>query len=214
MKRAESMHNAIVRKITIFGGSSDDREDPAGRGHSDACWPPLPLRRSGRPSAIRRLLPPAGARRRTEWGDPDLRGIYPLDQVGRTPMQRRPQYGNRLLMTTRNTPRRSGRGRGRGRRRPRGRQQPARRGNWFEYGTALRQTALIVEPAENGRIPELTAEGKRRQAVDESSWNGQVFEGLRTSIRSTAASPAACRRRCCRSRTTTASASSSRRARS
>ena len=36
---------------------------------------------------------------RTAWGDPDLRGMYPLDQVGRTPMQRRPQYGNRLLMT-------------------------------------------------------------------------------------------------------------------
>jgi hypothetical protein len=36
---------------------------------------------------------------KTEWGDPDLRGTYPLDQVGRTPMQRRPQYGNRLLMT-------------------------------------------------------------------------------------------------------------------
>lgn len=35
----------------------------------------------------------------TEWGDPDLRGTYPLDQVGRTPMQRRPQYGDRLLMT-------------------------------------------------------------------------------------------------------------------
>src|SRR5690349_12188788 len=36
---------------------------------------------------------------KTEWGDPDLRGMYPLDQVGRTPMQRRPQYGNRLSMT-------------------------------------------------------------------------------------------------------------------
>ena len=36
---------------------------------------------------------------KTEWGDPDLRGTYPLDQVGRTPMQRRPQYGDRLLMT-------------------------------------------------------------------------------------------------------------------
>src|SRR6187549_4169257 len=36
---------------------------------------------------------------KTAWGDPDLRGTYPLDQVGRTPMQRRPQYGNRLSMT-------------------------------------------------------------------------------------------------------------------
>jgi hypothetical protein len=44
--------------------------------------------------------PPAGWEApRTAWGDPDLRGTYPLDQVGRTPMQRRPQYGNRVTMT-------------------------------------------------------------------------------------------------------------------
>jgi hypothetical protein len=52
-------------------------------------------------------------------------------------------------------------------------------GNWFEYGTALRQTALIVEPAETGRIPALTDEGKRRVPAMRSSWNGQVFESLK-----------------------------------
>jgi hypothetical protein len=69
-------------------------------------------------------------------------------------MQRRPQYGNRLLMTdeeyqaalsaaaevepapTARMPTTS-----------------SAQGNWFEYGTALRQTALVVEPAETGRIP-------------------------------------------------------------
>ena len=115
---------------------------------------------------------------KTEWGDPDLRGTYPLDQVGRTPMQRRPQYGNRLLMTEEEYKEalsaaaevEAGADR-------EDANNQLGSGNWFEYGTALRQTALIVEPAETGRIPELTEEGKRRQQGMRSSWNGQVFEG-------------------------------------
>jgi hypothetical protein len=117
---------------------------------------------------------------RTEWGDPDLRGMYPLDQVGRTPMQRRPQYGNRLLMTedeykeALNSAAEVEAGADR-----EDANNQLGQGNWFEYGTALRQTALIVEPAETGRIPEMTAEGKRRQQTMGSSWKGQVFEGLK-----------------------------------
>lgn len=115
---------------------------------------------------------------KTAWGDPDLRGMYPLDQVGRTPMQRRPQYGNRLLMTeveykealSAAAEVESGADR-------EDANNQLGQGNWFEYGTALRQTALVVEPAATGRIPDLTEEGKRRQKLMKSSWNGQVFEG-------------------------------------
>jgi hypothetical protein len=124
--------------------------------------------------------PPAGWEApRTEWGDPDLRGMYPLDQVGRTPMQRRPNFGNRLLMTDEEYAEavRSAAEVEAGADREDA-SNTLGGGNWFEYGTALRQTALIVEPAETGRIPEMTAEGKRRQAFMKSSWNGQVFERL------------------------------------
>ncbi len=116
---------------------------------------------------------------KTEWGDPDLRGIYPLDQVGRTPMQRRPEYGNRLLMTEDEYRKAlsSAAEVEAGADREDANNQLGQ-GNWFEYGTALRQTALIVEPAETGRIPEMTAEGKRRQQFMGSSWKGQVFESL------------------------------------
>ncbi|HEY6816721.1 MAG TPA: hypothetical protein VI168_14370 [Croceibacterium sp.] len=115
---------------------------------------------------------------KTEWGDPDLRGMYPLDQVGRTPMQRRPQHGDRLLMTEdeyREALSSAAEVEAGADREDASNQLGA--GNWFEYGTALRQTALVVEPAATGRIPEMTAEGKRRQAFMKSSWNGQVFEG-------------------------------------
>src|SRR6478735_292826 len=114
---------------------------------------------------------------KTQWGDPDLRGTYPLDQVGRTPMQRRPQYGNRLLMTEeeyKEALSAAAEVAAGADREDASNQLGA--GNWFEYGTALRQTALIVEPAETGRIPDMTDEGKRRQKDMHSSWNGQVFE--------------------------------------
>ncbi len=121
---------------------------------------------------------PGWAAPKTQWGDPDLRGTYPLDAVGRTPMQRRPEYGNRLLMTDEEYAKavtdaaevEAGADR-------EDASNKLGSGNWFEYGTALRQTALIVEPAETGRIPPLTAEGKALQAGMKSSWNGQVFEG-------------------------------------
>ncbi len=60
-----------------------------------------PLRRSPRRkrSAIRQNRRTGLDCAADAWGDPDLRGTYPLDAVGRTPMQRRPQYGDRLLMT-------------------------------------------------------------------------------------------------------------------
>jgi hypothetical protein len=116
---------------------------------------------------------------KTQWGDPDLRGTYPLDAVGRTPMQRRPEYGNRLLMTDEEYAKavadaavvEAGADR-------EDASNKLGSGNWFEYGTALRQTALIVEPAETGRIPPLTAEGKALPVGMKSSWSGQVFEGL------------------------------------
>jgi hypothetical protein len=114
---------------------------------------------------------------KTQWGDPDLRGTYPLDAVGRTPMQRRPEYGNRLLMTDAEYAKaisdaadvEAGADR-------EDASNKLGSGNWFEYGTALRQTALIVEPAETGRIPPLTEQGKALQAGMKSSWNGEVFE--------------------------------------
>ena len=116
---------------------------------------------------------------RTAWGDPDLRGMYPLDQVGRTPMQRRPQYGNRVLMTDEEYAEalRAAEQVAGGADREDANNQLGQ-GNWFEYGTALRQTALIVEPAETGRIPALTAEGQRRVADMHSSWKDTVFESL------------------------------------
>ncbi|MEO6040649.1 MAG: hypothetical protein ABIP41_02000 [Croceibacterium sp.] len=122
---------------------------------------------------------PGWAVKRTAWGDPDLRGTYPLDAVGSTKMQRPAQYGERLVMSDAEYKKAladaanvaGGADR-------EDASNKLGNGNWFEYGSALRQTALIVEPAATGRIPPLTEEGKRLQSGMNSSWKGLVFEGL------------------------------------
>jgi hypothetical protein len=115
---------------------------------------------------------------RTEWGDPDLRGIWPLDSVGRTPTERPPDLGTKAWLTEEEYAAALAEA-------EQGAQAYAREdaegnigsGHWFEWGKPLRQTSLIMEPA-NGRIPPLTEEGERRSAAMRSSWKVEVFENI------------------------------------
>jgi hypothetical protein len=115
---------------------------------------------------------------RTPWGDPDLRGTWPLDAVGRTPMQRPEALGDKAMLTDEEyraaleSAEKSAQGYDR--------EDKANRigsGHWFEWGKPLRQTSLIMEPA-NGRIPPLTAEGERRSKAMKSSWSQATFEDI------------------------------------
>src|SRR6476646_4820366 len=107
---------------------------------------------------------------RTEWGDPDLQGLWPsLDMQG-TPYERPENFGTRAVLseqelaaretqsarqseadaeTTVNT-QRAPRGTGTG--------PPS---HWGERGRPSRQASLIVDPPD-GRFPPMTAEGERR----------------------------------------------------
>ena len=76
-------------------------------------------------------------------------------------------------------------------------------------GQASRQASLIVEPAD-GRLPPMTPEGQRRAATAEEHLR-DVHAASTTrpsSVRTIAASRAACSDRCSRSSTTTATRSS------
>ena len=128
---------------------------------------------SGAPSA------PAGwTVPRTEWGDPDLTGIWPIDSVGRTPTERPPALGTKAYLideeyaaaiaaaesTAQGYEREDAEG-------------TIGSGHWFEWGRPLKQTSLIMEPA-NGRIPPLTPEGERLSSLMRSSWNVQQFDRI------------------------------------
>jgi hypothetical protein len=117
---------------------------------------------------------------KTAWGDPDLTGMWPISFVGTVPLERcaNARRGGPPCDVTKawNTEEeykaalaRAGQ--------PDRSTQALSRGN---YGAALlsgvtdptvpqRQTSLIVDPP-NGKLPEMTAEGKRLGAMMKSSW--------------------------------------------
>ena len=115
---------------------------------------------------------------RTAWGDPDLTGAWPVDHLAHTPRQRSQLIGTRAELTEAEYAELL----------RLARRQIAWRaeedkanilgmGHWIERGLPLRQSSLIVEPA-NGRYPELTAEGERLAAADTTSWNNDVFDKM------------------------------------
>ena len=113
---------------------------------------------------------------RTPWGDPDLQGTWPLDELGRTPQQRPPQYGDRLYLT--DDEYKKALASAEQALKGAENEEKANKlgaGHWFEGGVPLRQTSLIVEP-KNGRLPPLTEKGKQLAAGMKSSWTQTVFE--------------------------------------
>lgn len=126
-------------------------------------------------------LPPAQngyPAKKTEWGEPDFRGGWPIDHLnGRTPLQRDPKHGERIFLTEAEFGERADTV-----------AQLAKRyenedsqgkmgiGHWAEVAAANRRTSWIVSPA-NGRLPAYTEEGKRRSDAMQSTWvQGQQFD--------------------------------------
>ena len=109
--------------------------------------------------------------KKTAWGDPDLRGMWPVDTVGGLPLQRPTQMGERFLLTDAEVKVRDDA-------MERQREAPAKEtksgklgmGNWVEQtGAGGRQTSMVIEPR-NGRLPALTPEGKKMETLGRSSW--------------------------------------------
>jgi hypothetical protein len=140
-----------------------------------------------RPSEVNHFIETPGGwvHPRTEWGDPDLQGTWPLSYVGSVPLERCADSGRRnradaapcdpdrafltedefqaILAAAAQ--------------RIDGHAQAIAEG---DFGRALqsgitdptfpqRQTSLIVDPPD-GRLPEMTAEGRRLSALMKSSW--------------------------------------------
>jgi hypothetical protein len=113
---------------------------------------------------------------RTPWGDPDLTGMWPIDKLNGTPVQRPQSFGDRRYLTDQEYTERV----------ERLQTLNARydeeiaankmgNGHWAEMGQPNRLTSLIMEPAD-GRLPPLTPEGERRSATMTSSWSDISFD--------------------------------------
>jgi hypothetical protein len=122
---------------------------------------------------------------RTPWGDPDLQGIWSSDDTIGIPIQRPDQYGDRLFLTDQELAEKATREEQARQRSLQERTAPAPAGgavgppdHWGERPTrALRQTSLIVEPAD-GKIPTVTPEAQKRAAGrDLGSFGRGPFNG-------------------------------------
>ncbi len=113
----------------------------------------------------------------TPWGDPDLRGTWPVQHLTGTPLQRDPALGERRFFTDEELAQRAGMYEARGAAYENEAEQgKLGMGHWVEFGDPNRLTSLIVDPP-NGRLPALTEEGERRRAEMRSGWiEGQTFD--------------------------------------
>jgi hypothetical protein len=114
---------------------------------------------------------------RTEWGDPDLRGTWPLELLGTRP-ERPAALGDKAYYTDEEYAAMLAGGPSfGGSYEEEAKSNTIGSGHWTEAGKPLKQTSLIMEPA-NGRYPPLTEEGKKRQAAMRSSWSQETFDSL------------------------------------
>jgi hypothetical protein len=112
----------------------------------------------------------------TEWGDPDLRGVWPLDHLAFLSLQRPPIWRDREFLTEE-----EGQARQISIERARGVVEAAANagriieGFGFEGTGAGRRTSMLVDPPD-GQLPEVTLEGRRRAAAGRSLLKeGQAF---------------------------------------
>ena len=101
-----------------------------------------------RASTAKPYVPP-----KTPWGEPDIQGMWPLNHLISTPLQRNAQYGDRRFLTEEEFKKAQGDAEARSKRFTSGAIPTA------DGGGASRLTSLISDPP-NGRFPELTPKGQ------------------------------------------------------
>ncbi len=163
---------AAALLVVVAGAQSPARSGLAGQAPSEANF---------------FIGTPAGwVHPRTSWGDPDLQGTWPISYVGSVPLERctgfngrgrgaptQPCDPNKAFLTEEEYKARLAAAAGQTDRY----KQAIKEGDLgraFQAGVVdptfpQRQTSLIVDPP-NGRLPEMTAEGKRLSAAMRSSW--------------------------------------------
>ena len=113
---------------------------------------------------------------RTEWGDPDLRGKWPISHLIGTPFVRPTKYGDRRLMTDEEFDQTEKGLEGRNTAYDNEtRDNKIGIGHWAEATVAQRLTSLLVDPP-NGQFPELTEAAKAKAPLMGSSWGREVFD--------------------------------------
>ena len=126
------------------------------------------------------VLPPvskAYTPKKTPWGDPDIRGMFPTDAIGGLNIQRPISMGNRVWLTDQEYKVVSDRmEKSRNAAAAETKSNKLGMGNWVEMTGAGRRTNMLVDPVD-GRLPPLTEYGKKMETLGRSSWvPGQNYD--------------------------------------
>ena len=126
------------------------------------------------------VLPPVSKAyqpKKTPWGDPDLRGMFPIDAIGGLLLQRPASMGDRVWLTDEEYKVISDRmEKQRGAAAAETKANRLGMGNWVEMTGAGRRNSMITDP-KNGRLPDLTEYGKHMNSIGRSSWvAGQTYD--------------------------------------
>ena len=119
---------------------------------------------------------------RTAWGAPDLQGVWDFRTI--TPLQRPEDLGDKAFLTEEEAAERENAAVARdielweadARRTEAGGSVGGYNNFWMDRGTRVigtRRTSLIVDPP-NGRLPEMTEEGRGRQAAGRGSFGTEI----------------------------------------
>ena len=112
----------------------------------------------------------------TVWGDPYLRGMWPIGHLTGVPLQRPPELGDRRFLTDEELAAREQQYTGiQGAYKEEIDTNKMGMGHWVEWGQANRLTSLLVDPP-NGQLPALTPEGERRRELMRSGWMTIPFD--------------------------------------
>jgi hypothetical protein len=112
----------------------------------------------------------------TPWGEPDIRGMWPIGHLTGTPLQRPEAFGDRELLTDEEYAERASRLEAAAARyENEDSSNKMGMGHWAETGDPNRRTSLITSPA-NGRIPALTEEGRQISDAMRSSWHDITWD--------------------------------------
>lgn len=115
---------------------------------------------------------------KTPWGDPDLQGMWPIAHLMSVPLQRPPQYGDRLHFTAEELEQARKAVEAQNKRyAEEDSQNRISMGHWMEETELPVQTSLIVDPP-NGQLPPQTEAGKRMSAAMGFDWNREVFDSV------------------------------------
>jgi hypothetical protein len=107
---------------------------------------------------------------RPAWGDPDLRGTWPINDVAEMPVNRPDQYGNRFFKTDEELAAEQARVQQLETAYAKEDQENRiSNGHWIEYLAGQRRTSMVVDPP-SGKLPPMTPQAEAVYRAGRSSW--------------------------------------------